>query len=80
MPTRMRSRVPPSFLESGTPSIRAASSQAPISTAALAMLWPRKLRSSAGEISSGPAKVWPSTRGATHSRMACQAVSIVSGP
>ena len=72
-------RAADSLRDSEIPSVRAAISQAAISTAAFAMLWPRIFSSSTGWISSGPPKSRPSTRGATHSRIAIQAVSGVSG-
>ena len=46
-PEAMRSRVPPSALDSGWPVARAYRSHTAISTPAFAMLWPR-MRFSAG--------------------------------
>src|SRR5438094_675922 len=63
--------------DSGSQRCRAYRSQAAISTAAFAMLWPR-IAFSAGKISLGCAKPTPRTRGAMKSLMMCHAVSLVS--
>ena len=63
--------------DSGSPCCRAKRSHAAISTAALAMWWPR-MRASAAKMSRGCAKVRPSTSGAMKSAMMCHAVRVVS--
>ncbi len=69
--------LPPSTCQSGCCCWRANRSQAAISTAALAMKWPRT-RASAGKTSRGCENSTPTTSGATNSEMMCQAVSVVS--
>ena len=76
-PDAIRGRVPPITADSGRPCCRANRSHAAISTAALAMWWPR-MAFSAGNTSRGCAKSTPSTRGAMNSAMMCQTVSLVS--
>ena len=79
MPVPIRFRVPPSSDERLFPALVAASAQAPISIAAWAISWPRRSSARAADASSGVSKRRPSTRGASHSRMASAAVSMLSG-
>ena len=76
-PTGTLERVPPSFSDRDTPSIRAARSHAAISTAALAMRWPR-IHDTGDRTYSGPVASRPITRGRMKSERTCHAVSVVS--
>ncbi len=76
-PTGISVLVPPSFADRDTPSLRAAMSQAAISTAAFAMRWPR-IHPTGARISSGSPNSRPTTRGRMNWVSTCQAVSVVS--
>ena len=69
--------LPPSACHNGCCCWRAKRSQAAISTAPLAMKWPRT-RASAAKISRGCGKSTPRTSGAMNSLMTCHVVSVVS--
>ena len=79
MPVPIRFRVPPSRDERLWPAFVAARAQAPISIAAWAISWPRRSSDRAAATSPGVSNRRPSTRGASHSRIASVAVSMLSG-
>ena len=78
MPVAIARRVPPSSRDRLLPSRSAHSAQAPISTAAFAIGWPRKLRRSMASTASGWPIPTPSTRGAIHSVSASHVAELPS--